>query len=420
MSSLRPIGETGASIEAIPPTAPDPESTSSRIRIRTLDELLSAPPVEPLVPELIAKESLVFLYGLPSSGKSYLALHLSCCIAAGHHFFGHALEEGEVLYVAAEGAAGLRRRLLAIVQGVEGDVMPAVKSNLHLITDAIPMADEAEELIQSVGESDIHPSLIVLDTLARCAGGLDENSATEMGRFIAACDRIRTALHATVMVVHHTGKEGDSERGSSALRGAADSMFKVHHDGDLRVLVNDKQKDLEEHRPLRFELVSTVAEWNEDQQPLSACFVQPVEGDGDDAERGEQEALVETDRKILDALQEYFFEDGASTSELIAAAGVSKTAFHRRKKILVERGALEHHGSGHSTRYALPARGEAGSPSPDSGAEEPEESHVSGDSQEGGLGPTPTPLGGGSGTLPPQELQEGVGGGSFDEEAPDA
>jgi RecA-family ATPase len=51
----------------------------------------------------------------------------------------------------------------------------------------------------------------VIDTLARSMAGGDENAAKGVGEFIAAIDRLR-GDHAA-LVVHHTGKDGDRERG---------------------------------------------------------------------------------------------------------------------------------------------------------------------------------------------------------------
>lgn len=52
--------------------------------------------------------------------------------------------------------------------------------------------------------------LIILDTLARCFGNSDENTARDMGAFIQGCDAIRYHTCAAMMIVHHSGK--DQER----------------------------------------------------------------------------------------------------------------------------------------------------------------------------------------------------------------
>ena len=69
---------------------------------------------------------------------------------------------------------------------------------------------------------------MVFDTLAHCFGGNDENSAEDMGAFIQDCDAIKQRTGATVIVVHHSGKNEEAgARGSSALRGALDVELMV-------------------------------------------------------------------------------------------------------------------------------------------------------------------------------------------------
>jgi hypothetical protein len=93
----------------------------------------------------------------------------------------------------------------------------------------------------------------MFDTLALCMAGGDENSSQDMGRAIQSLKLIQRETGAHVQVVHHTGKDGGAERGSSALRGAADTMMAVRSTGGGRFTLEcDKQKDGE-----RFE----TSEW---------------------------------------------------------------------------------------------------------------------------------------------------------------
>ena len=67
------------------------------------------------------------------------------------------------------------------------------------------------------------PAAIVLDTLARCMGEGDENSARDMGRFVDRCGTIERHFRCIVIAVHHMGKNpAAGGRGSNALNGAAD------------------------------------------------------------------------------------------------------------------------------------------------------------------------------------------------------
>jgi hypothetical protein len=66
--------------------------------------------------------------------------------------------------------------------------------------------------------------LVIVDTLAACAVGLDENSQRDAGRIADGLQRIAEAGPA-VVVIHHTSKGGTGVRGSSVLTGAFDRVL---------------------------------------------------------------------------------------------------------------------------------------------------------------------------------------------------
>jgi hypothetical protein len=70
-----------------------------------------------------------------------------------------------------------------------------------------------------------------------------------MGLFIDACNQVQRATGATVLAIHHTskprGKKTPAERGSYALRGAADAMIRVSRKDSVISVEVDKQKDEE-------------------------------------------------------------------------------------------------------------------------------------------------------------------------------
>jgi RecA-family ATPase len=48
---------------------------------------------------------------------------------------------------------------------------------------------------------------IVIDTLSRVLAGGNENGPEDMGALVMNVDRLRAATGATVLLVHHTGKD---------------------------------------------------------------------------------------------------------------------------------------------------------------------------------------------------------------------
>ena len=76
--------------------------------------------------------------------------------------------------------------------------------------------------------------MIWIDTLAKSMTG-DENSNSDMSAVVRVSEAIVRATGATVVLVHHTGKNGESEgRGASALPAGVD--FLMHVSGDRNTL----------------------------------------------------------------------------------------------------------------------------------------------------------------------------------------
>lgn len=225
-----------------------------RFRLYSLAEVLDFPEQRWLIDEVIHVGKLGVLYGLPESGKSFLAIDWALSIATGEQWQGRDVMAGPVVYVAGEGRSGIAPRLGAWLQ--KHDVTELPKAFMLFDPPYVVERESVEQLLGSIRTAlaEEQPRLIVLDTLA-CCFGLDENSAKDMNLFVAGCRRLTAETGATILVVHHSGKNGGPERGSGALRGAADVMIAVERNGSGRfALKNDKQKDAERFKPRAFTL----------------------------------------------------------------------------------------------------------------------------------------------------------------------
>jgi predicted transcriptional regulator len=132
--------------------------------------------------------------------------------------------------------------------------------------------------------SSLKPALVVFDTLARCIPGGDENTAKDMGMAVANSATIQREMDCAVTWVHHANRAERGERGSGAMRGAADAMIELTANGDsvIRVICS-KLKDDEAWptEELRFHQVGDsgvlITEDMPDTSKLSAQELQVLE-----------------------------------------------------------------------------------------------------------------------------------------------
>ena len=236
------------------PTAPSSDRGSGRQVVRRRRYLTPAavkelPEPSWLLERLIPSGSLVVLYGPPKVGKSFLALDWALSMAEGCDWLGRATssEPQPVVYLAGEGIGGLGKRLKAWEQhyGRQTDELPIVFPNLVVnLFEANAVTQFLQELQKC---QNAHSALIIVDTLSKAMIGADENSARDVNRGLASADAIRRETGGTVLLIHHTTKsDARVERGSTALRGAADVMLRLEAKGDETLsLVVDSARDFE-------------------------------------------------------------------------------------------------------------------------------------------------------------------------------
>lgn len=224
------------------------------------DVTISAEPAW-LIDGLLPARGLACIVGPPKSGKSFLTSDMLCAVARGAPYAGRETITGPVIYLTGEGVSGFKRRLVAMRRhlGIEGHGVP-----FYMIENVPDLGSEATDLQQLLAELDAFvaqvcpegPRAIALDTLARCMGEADENSARDMGRFVNRCAAIVRHLGCVVVVVHHVGKDPSrGGRGSNSLNGAADVTMLVEKTDAYSKVRIDEMKDGREGQEWTFRLV---------------------------------------------------------------------------------------------------------------------------------------------------------------------
>lgn len=302
-------------------------------------ELSELPPLQFLVDGILPEGAFAALIGAPGTGKSFCALDLCFCIATGTPWLGHdILTPGPTLLLAAEGATGIRQRVDARKEaagsaGAPADVFYLLDPvNLLVDEDCNHLCDALQRMVQP-------PVLIVIDTLHRSMAGGEENSAKDMGRVIAAIDRLRRITGAAVLLIHHTVHDGARERGSSSLRGALDTLIQLQSQRGRLRLTCGKQKDGSPFPPMEIRLAPV----------LGSCVVQLV-GPADDGATplGGNELSILTSLSSLSESRER-----VSIPDLLRESKVAESSFYRSLKQLGRGGYVLVEGRGRTSSIAL-------------------------------------------------------------------
>lgn len=214
-----------ASSDDLGTTSDTPELTPvERLRTQLLDRaaLDTVRPVTPLIRDVLDLDSESWIIGAPGGFKSFVAKDWALHVACGLPWRGKRVTQGKVIYMAAEGEKGIPNRVRAweIQHGVRAENVLFLPTPVQVANGT--MWDAWVELCRQEA-----PVLIVLDTQARITAGLDENSNGQMSVLTEAVRRLRAATRACVLVVHHTGRNGQDARGASAVDGAQDVEWRV-------------------------------------------------------------------------------------------------------------------------------------------------------------------------------------------------
>ena len=339
----------------------DPPPEVPRLSLWSVDAILARENPGWLVEGLFAVGALVIVYGKPSSAKTFVVLDMALSIASVRSWLDYAVKSpGRVVYVAGEGGGGLKKRIQAWMLQHPGSSLREAQFILESVQ--LLKAEDVDLLLTRIGKR--RPTLVVLDTLATCMDGGDENSSKDMSLAIAAAKKIIRATGATVILVHHTGKrDGSGERGHSGLRGAADTMLLVETkkgaSGDKLVQVSTtKQKDEDACLPITARLTCLRVGTSDDGKPVTSCVLQATaETPSSDAE------LPVALARALSVLAGQF-PNGASSTQWRTALqptngpAVPKKTYQNHRAALLARGLVEEV-PGRRHRYRVTAAGNA-------------------------------------------------------------
>jgi hypothetical protein len=220
-----------------------------------------------LLKGLISPAEISIWVGPPKCGKSFLMLYIAYMLSLGRSVFGRRVKPTKVLYVAAEGEAGIANRVRALEEKYGKSV------NFNWIAqpaDLLHDGGHKDELIAAIHAKG--SQLVVLDTLSRLMAGGDENSPIDMGQLVANVAQVRHETGAHIAIVHHGTKSsnGSNPRGHSSLTGADDALVEVLKNPDgTRVATVIHAKDDADGWAMGFTLDVVELGTDEDGDPIT-------------------------------------------------------------------------------------------------------------------------------------------------------
>lgn len=237
---------------------------------------------------VLVEGAAVVIYGASNSGKTFWATNLALHIAAGHEWNGRRVEQGGVLYLAMEGMVGFRNRVAAWKEenGLSEYDLPFAALQRPVNFRSVEDVDALVESVRTAqARMEVPLRAIFVDTLSRAMAGGNENAPDDMGLLVLCMDKLRADTGATVLFIHHTGKDAArGARGHSLLQAAIDTEIEVAVDeiGDGRTATVVKQREMRKGDIFPFVLRVVELGTNRHGEVVTTCVVEA----GDDAQRG--------------------------------------------------------------------------------------------------------------------------------------
>jgi hypothetical protein len=252
---------------------PNPPGTApgrdKRINLLSVGEIFAMPDPTELVEGLLMERENTALVGEPKCGKTFVALEIALSIAADVMVLGSrkVCRSGKVVYLSGEGHGGMKRRIRAWL--ATHNLKKESISGRFFYNANVPMTqggiEECQAYIEAIQAKEGMPALVVIDTMARSLGGLDENASNSATLYLDMTEVLRRSLKCTVLTLAHASnkpqarKDGKVDiRGSSGFAAGFDAVWtaqKNEVNGCVKIAPRWlKDADEEDMRPLFFQL----------------------------------------------------------------------------------------------------------------------------------------------------------------------
>lgn len=245
-----------------------------------------------LVKGTVPQVSIGALFGASQTFKSFIALDLGLHVAHGLRWMGRRTTQAPVLYLAAEGGAGLWRRVDAWHR--QRDLKWA-DVPFYVIPQPVELGTDAWRVVKSARSVGVTPGLVVIDTLSQTYSG-DENAADQMAAYLRNLGQeFRDLWQCAVLLIHHSGHSAtERPRGSSAFGANLDFLMGAHRDERelMATLSCQKLKDAEPFSDAAFAMYSIELGTDVDGDPVTSLAAWHLSTDEEIAQASQAEAAA--------------------------------------------------------------------------------------------------------------------------------
>ncbi|MEY5100378.1 MAG: hypothetical protein RJA36_3097 [Pseudomonadota bacterium] len=293
------------------------QPVSTPIPLTWLVDIRPALEAHDFVEGVLTDGGMSVTYGDSNTGKTFFAVDLALHVAAGKTWRGREVEQGGVIYLALEGTAGIRNRVVAWLHyhDLRGASLPLAIATTPI--DLLSSDADAQALVATIkaaaAQLNVPVRLIVIDTLSRALAGGNENASEDMGALVRHIDLIRAATGAHVMIIHHSGKDqARGARGHSLLRAATDTEIEVTRpDRDSPALAKPtKQRELDCSGEWRFNLAVVDLGYDRRGTIVTSCVA--IEADAPAPKAADRtKGLGKQQKLVLDELKLLLASDAA-------------------------------------------------------------------------------------------------------------
>ena len=226
-----------------------------------IDQIMNKADPVWVVDGIINERALGFIFGPPSSLKTFIALDLALSLAARlPHWWGRGISRhGAVVYLCREGTSSFKFRIKAWEIhrqcAARGQPFYLIEHPCNFMNDAdvIKVVATVRVIMAKAG---VPVAAVFVDTVSRVLPGAEENLQKDMSLFVRACEYIQHEFQCIVVGVHHTNKNGGM-RGSTVIPGAGDFLLETRREtgAETGTMVLQKVKDGEDGVELPFKWI---------------------------------------------------------------------------------------------------------------------------------------------------------------------